>query len=270
MMPNLSISKAWEETRDIVRRDGRLLAILSLALIGLPSLVLAVTMPQDRAAMEVRPVGETVAFLVAALIALLGQLALARMALQPSISVGGAISHGLSRMLPLMGAAILATFAIFALCIPLVGVAAAMGVSQGAASAGALPAAVIVVMLATIAAAIYLAVRLLLMTPVAAAERISSIAILARSWDLTRGHFWRLLGFIVMVLCALVLVSLAVALVVGSLVIMMFGAVEPFSLAALIVGLVQAILSAAFTALFVVMAIRIYVQLSGNSSISGS
>jgi hypothetical protein len=116
--------------------------------------------------------------------------------------------------------------------------------------------------------ALYLAIRLIMMTPVAAAESVGPVGILMRSWALTRGHFWRLLGFVMMVVGALAVVSVAVAVVVGSLAIMMFGAVEPFSMSALIIGLVQGIMGAAFAVLFVVMAMRIYVQLSGNSSVS--
>lgn len=267
-MTNGLLSNAWEETKDIVRRDGRLLAILSLALIGLPSLLLAVAMPKESSAMEMQSLGESIAVLAAALVALLGQLALARMALQPSTSVGGAISHGLSRILPQLGAVILAGLALFVLCIPLIGVLGALGVDFEPGQR--LPPAGIVALLLTMAAFVYFAVRMMMVTPVAAAERIGPIAILSRSWTLTRGHFWRLLGFLLMVLATLIVVSLATAMAVGAIVMLIFGTVEPWSVAALILGIAQGTLSALFTVLFVVMAMRIYVQLSGNHSISGN
>jgi hypothetical protein len=87
---------------------------------------------------------------------------------------------------------------------------------------------------------------------------------------MTGGHFWRLFGFLLMFGAALVVASLAVAAVVGALVVLLFGSVEPLSLGALTLGLAQGALSAMFTIVFVVMVMRIYVQLSGNSSIRGS
>lgn len=267
-MSSLSVSKAWDESREIIRKDGRLLGILALAFIGLPSMISAAILPEQGSGFEPQTAGQTFALLFAGIIALLGQLSIARMALPPQTTVGEAIRHGLRRLLPQILAAIIAFAALLALCIPVLVAAAAMGVSESAAATGTLPGVVVVLVLVTIASAIYVAVRLMMMTPVAAAENVGSIGIISRSWQLTRGHFWRLFGFLLMVIAALAVVSIVIALVVGSLVIMAFGNVEPFSMAALIIGLVQGVMSAAFTILFVVMAMRIYVQLSGRSAIS--
>jgi hypothetical protein len=269
-MSDLSISKAWDESREIGKRDGRLLAILALAFIGLPSLISTVFMPDQAAGLEDRSGGESLAILVAAIIALLGQLAIARMSLAPPTSVADAIRHGLRRLLPQIGAAVLAFCVLLGLCLPLVVLAMAMGVAGEATTPAALPALVLVGLLVTVAAVLFVAVRLMMMTPVAAAENVGPVAILARSWDLTRGHFWRLLGFLLMMVAALAVVSLAAAAVVGTVVIMLFGAVEPMSMAALMLGLAQGLLTALFTVVFVLMVMRIYVQLSGNSSIKGN
>ena len=53
---------------------------------------------------------------------------------------------------------------------------------------------------------------------------------------------------------------------VGLLVRSLFGELEPMSAAALVVGLVQGVASAAATVIFAVMLARIYVQLNGGGA----
>lgn len=268
-MRSLSISTAWDETKAIARRDGKLLATLAFAFIGLPALLTTFLMP-DQGGLQNRALGESLLVLGAALVGLVGQLAIGRMAMPPPTTVGDAIRYAIRRFLPLVGAVILVTFLIVGLFIPFVALALAQGLDlANQALASQMSGVLLLVLFLTILAVIFFAVRLMLVTPVGVAEEIGPLAIMIRSWELTRGHFWRLLGFLLIVLVALVVANLTVAAVVGSLVIMIFGAVEPMSAAALIAGLAQAILSAAFTILFVVMVMRIYVQLSGRSSIGG-
>jgi membrane-anchored glycerophosphoryl diester phosphodiesterase (GDPDase) len=269
-MTEMSISKAWDESRAILAQNGRLLSILAFATVGLPSLLSTVMAPKEPAtADEINGFTSLLLFFVA-LVALVGQLALARLAFPPATTVGEALRHGLRRLLPQIGAILILIAAIFALLIPVGIVAAASGVdvTRGAVMP-ALPGAALFVLLLVFIAIIFVAVRLMLATPVAALENVGSVTILRRSWELTRGHFWKLLGFLLMMLAAIVVISLAIAVTVGALVIMMFGAVEPWSIGALIIGLVQAAISTAFTLLFVVMLVRIYAQLSGRSAYDG-
>src|SRR6476661_1870756 len=88
-MRGLSISAAWEETREILARDGRLLTTVALALIALPTTVNTLINPGGVNAAST-PLWMDCVALVAYLIALAGQLALIRLALGPSITVGGA------------------------------------------------------------------------------------------------------------------------------------------------------------------------------------
>lgn len=265
-MRSLSISKAWDETRAIAKRDGKLLTTLALAFIGLPSLLTTFFMP-EQSGMQDRGTGQSLVILAAALVALVGQIAIGRMALPPPTSVGDAIRHAIRRLLPLIGAVILITFLIFGLFVPFVALAVAQGLDLTSETAASqLSGVLLLALFITFLAVIFVAVRMMLVTPVGVAEKIGPLAIVQRSWELTSGHFWRLLGFLMIVLVALVIASLAVAAVIGALVIMVFGAVEPMSAAALIAGLAQGMLSAAFTVLFVVMAMRIYVQLSGRDT----
>src|SRR3954453_17946139 len=100
-MAGLSLSKAWDDTRDIFVRDGGLLISVALALFVFPETIVGLLMP---------PVGTTMSvpgraiWIIGALIGLLGQLALVRLALGPSTTVGDSIRHGARRFLPTVGA----------------------------------------------------------------------------------------------------------------------------------------------------------------------
>ncbi|MFL6842219.1 MAG: hypothetical protein ACJ8D2_07225, partial [Sphingomicrobium sp.] len=94
-MAQLSVSKAWDETRGIFVRDGSLLTAVALALLVLPQIIVGlVTVPGAGAA---TPAGRLV-WLVAALVGVVGQIAIVRLALGHT-TVGDAIGHGARRFL---------------------------------------------------------------------------------------------------------------------------------------------------------------------------
>jgi len=260
-MRQLSISAAWEETRAILQRDGGLLMTVALALIALPSLVSGLLNPGGVDASTAGWI-DLVAF-VASVIVLAGQLALIRLALGPSITVGAAIVHGLKRMPIYFLAVLILVVALFLIAIPIVFVLGALGVPL---NARPIPAStpVVVASLLLLALVLFLAVRLLMSSPVASIEDVGPIAILRRSWQLTAGQWWPLFGFLLIFIVGALALLIAVGAAAGSVVTLLLGAPQPMSAAALLIGLVQALVSAGVTTLFAVMLARIYVQLSGG------
>jgi ABC-type Fe3+ transport system permease subunit len=103
--------------------------------------------------------------------------------------------------------------------------------------------------------------------PVASVEEEGPLGLLQRSWALTSGHWLKLFGFLIIFMIGAVVVLLAVQMVMGSLTALMFDSRGPMSLAALISSLVQAIATGIFSVLFTLMLARIYVQLSGRTTI---
>ncbi len=64
---------------------------------------------------------------------------------------------------------------------------------------------------------IAISIRFMLVSAVASAETVGPLAILKRSWLLTAGNYWRLLGFIVLLLIAAIALIVAASIVGGIL-----------------------------------------------------
>jgi hypothetical protein len=260
-MANVSISKAWEETTAIIARDGKLFATIALALFVLPGVVSDVVTPTSAAGGFPKVGYWTIVTLVALLIGLVGQLALIRLALGSRQTVGETIGHAFGHAPAYLGATILWILP-FALVIGgIMGAAGAQGAAAG--NPRVSPGAALIVLVA-VAAMLFFAIRMLMTSPVASAERIGPIAILKRSWQLTAGNWWRLFGFFLLFVIAAVIVLAAVASVMGLLAKLLFGSLDPLTIGALVVALVGQIAAAGITVLLMVMLARIYVQLSGQ------
>ncbi len=254
-MAKLSISRAWDETREVLKRDGRLLSIVAVALLALPSTVQTLVTPAV-APGELPPMGAWLAVLViSVLIGIAGQLAIARLAIGPETSVGEAIAHGARRLLPYLAAMLLWV-------VPFV-IAVYYTAQQ---MRGVNPSlAIAILFLVLLGLMLFIAVRLITAIAVASAEPLGPIGILQRSWQLTSGNWWRLFGFLILFIIAVVCVMIAVGAIVGILVGILFGAPEPMSVSALIVALFTQLAIAVVTVVFLVMLARIYVQLSARN-----
>ena len=269
-MGRLSLSTAWDETKAIIARDGRLFASTALAMILLPAAITGVISPRGMQDPST-PLWIDIIVLASTLVALAGQLALIRLALGPSITVGGAISHGVRRMPIYLVAAILIGCFLLLAAVPLVLALVAAGVRL---EEGELIRSPVFLLLAVLyfVLLLFVGVRMLMSSPAAAAEPIGPIAILKRSWALTAGNGWRLFVFLVLFFIAALAVVLAVGAAAGLLVTVLFGSgpLEPMSSGALIIGLVQAVIQSAATVLLAVMLARIYIQLAGRGEAQAS
>jgi hypothetical protein len=210
-----------------------------------------------------------VVLIVASLVALAGQLALIRLTIGPSTTVGAAIAHGMRRMPLYFLAVLLIVILLILLAIPFAVVLAAMGV-QIEQAPKALSGPLLIAALLYLALLMYAAVRMIMAAPAASAEEIGPIRIIIRSWVLSRGNFWRLLAFLLVFFIGAIIVLMAIQSVVVLAVTLSLGPVDPMSASALIVALVQALANAAISSLFAVMIARIYVQLAQGGAAQAS
>jgi len=257
-MPKLSLSKAWEETVRVLSRDGRLFLAVALALVVLPQTVVGLIAPMSGSEPS------ALSYILLAVLLVLGiiaQLALIRLAIGPSTTVGSAIGRAILRTPVWIGAAALFVACLFIILIPLVLVLSALGVTVASGPAHEASASVVALIL-LVAILSYGVFQLA--APVAVAEDGGSIHLITRSWHLSRGAYWRLLAFVLLVFFGLILVALAGQFGLGSLIQMAFGPPDALSLSALVISLIVSIVQAVFTVIFAVMLARIYVQIAAS------
>ncbi len=266
-MSKLSISKAWEESKAIAARDGRLIGSVALALLLLPQAVAGVIVPPPNLSGQQPPQWAPLLSLIVACIGVVGQVAIARLALGPAASVGESIAHGLRRAGPALLAIALFAFPLAILFVALVALIAGPGALQAFSGGEPTPGLAGAILLGMVIA-LAIAVRFQMIVPAAASESGGPVRLVRRSWELTKGHYWRMLAFLLLVLglaVVLLLTSLSIGGILGRVA---FGDIKPFTVGALVVALVSGLVQAGLTALVSVMLARIYVQLAGGSGAS--
>ena len=263
-MKKLSLSQAWDESRMVLARDGKLFASVALALVVLPQTVIGLFVPRSSA--EPTPIVFAL-LLLTLVIGFVAQIALNRLAIGPSTTVGSAIGRGVVRMPALIASFVLITIVLFLLLVVFALLLGAVGMISSPA-AGQQPPASVLILIILFAAITYAIFQLTI--PVAAAENGGPIRLMTRSWALARGNYLRLLGFVVLVFVGLIFVLLAGQFGLGSMIAVAFGPPEPGNVSALIISLVVALIQAAFTVIFAVMLARIYLQLAGAGEAQAS
>ena len=270
-MTALSINRAWNETAAFLGREARLVLPIALLLVFLPGIASALLIPPEGVAPTIAQavIGLLLA-LVTLVTTLIAGIAISHLALRPGASVGEALQTGGRRFGPLFGASVLIAIPLVFVFFILIMIAAPLFLIGGqtispAAMITTLAPVVVLVALAMLA----IWAKLLLMTPVAAAERVNPIEIIRRSWTLTRGHYWKLFGTFLLVLLVSGLVVGAITNVFGSLIALTLGQPAWGNLSYTVISLLQALLQTVVTTITIVLVARIYAQLSGKDGAVG-
>ena len=265
-MANLSVTGAWNETMAFMKRESGLVLPIAFLLLAVPSALLEIVMPQSAVASEPPEPGLWLLLVPVVVIAMMvAYLAISYLALRPGTSVGEALQVGLRRFLPLFLATLLVGCGFLLLLVPLLFIAGG-GAALVGADPGVLVGAALLVFLVFAIVALAVGVRLLLMTPVAAVEKAGPIEIIRRSWNLTTGHFWKLLGLLLLLLVAAGVLLMVVAMVAGIFLFAVAGPPDPQSLSMILITIVSSLLQAVLGAIFAVLVARIYAQLSGDTT----
>ena len=261
-MTKLSISAAWDETAEFLKRDAGALFIIAFAFIALPQVALQALVPglASPGEQSLSPIWLLV-IVATMVLSMAGTLAISALALGRENVVGRAIALGFRRFPALLGASILV-----GLVVGLAGVALALiaGIDGRQLTAPTSEAAgrllLLIVPLMLLFAFIW--IRLMLMTPIAAAEEGGPLALIRRSWRLTAGRFWRLLGFVLLAVLVILVMSRVATIVVGLVISLVAGRPDPGTLPGLLLALVAGIVNAAIVMVFTTMVARIYAQLA--------
>ncbi len=255
-MAKASISTAWDESKRVFATDSRALSAVALALLVLPSATLGTVAPQSLMGIAPTEIGPTLIAIAVMLIGLVGRVTIARIAIGPSAMLSSALAESARRALAAAGAFLLFMIPVALLMAPFIPAVLANPTDP--------PPAATVAFLLIFLVAFALGVRLLSMViPAAADQGLGPIALLKRSWSLTRGHWWKLIGLLLLFFLASAVAVRAVGSVLGSILILVSGPIDPMTVSALLFALTLSLVSAAFIVLLWVMLGRIYVQLRG-------
>jgi hypothetical protein len=255
-MAKASISRAWDESRTIISRDSRLFMPIALAMFVLPGTLAAVLNPAMLQGVPPAETGDAVLWIVVLIIGLIGRLAATRLALGTA-SVGEAIRQGALRMPSVFAALVLFFLPLMLLMMPILPRLLASPENPDSTAALAF--------LGIALAGLFLGVRLVLLAgQIAMGEGGNPLRLMKRNWQLSGSSWGRLLGFLLLYFIASAVVTQVVQMVVGSIINLVGGEIEPMSVGALVLGLAISAVGAAFAVLFSVMLARIYVQLAGS------
>jgi hypothetical protein len=262
-MGRLSITIAWNESADFLKRHFGALFTIAVALITVPNVATQWLAPVSVTSGMTPQAGLWLLLVpVVLLLNIVGSLAISSLALGRENVVGDALKHGFRRLLPMAGASLILIVAALILSLPLIlatGIKPEDLIAPTPATAGR----IVLVMLVLVLVGLFFAVRLLLLTPVAAAEPVGPLAIITRSWTLTKGHFWKLLGFVVLITIAAMVVIAVAAMLIGLIISLVAGPPQEGSLGQLVLLLATSILNAGFVVVMATAVARIYVQLAG-------
>lgn len=254
-MINLSISRAWNQTMAFVAREAGLLMPVAFAFVGLPSVILGQFTPSMAPDQTPEPGPWMLAIIPMVILSIAGGLTLNNLVLRPGISVGEAIRLAMPRILPLVGAALLLVLAGMVASIPVLMLAAALSGGNVAAGTG-------IALFLMVPLFILVGVRLMFMNPVAAMEGAGPLAIVSRSWKLTRGQFFKLFMMFVAFFVVLMVASIALSSIFGIVVTVVIGSPSDEPIAKLILELVSAVLSTVFSVYLSTMIAHLYAQVS--------
>lgn len=260
-MARVSVSKAWDETKDFIVRERRLVSPVVLALVFLPTLLFRVFAPQP--SMAEMMAGNYPAWLPwlsygLLFVQLVGGAALILMALGSRDPVGATIVSGFKRAIVVVLAALLAALLatpVMIVMLIIAGLAGTMPTNPNSIPPGFMA---IVGLLSILLGLVVL--RMILFIPAAAAEPIGPWAALKRGWGLGRGNGGRLIVTMVLLFIGAMAVNYAATAVVGSLAQLVMGSSQGATLGGILVALVVAALGAAVFLVQYVLLANLYRQ----------
>lgn len=271
----VTMSSVWEQAVEVLRGRAGILARIAVPTLVVPALIRDGWTALNSAPGTVVTVATGMVGVLLTIAALLatfwGQIAITAVATDPATTAADASAHATRRFGPAVGVYAAALLVAVVLMIP-VGVAlAGAPLNLAAISRGVAPniapgraSFILVWFLVLLAIAIVATARLFLLTPVITNER-QGLRAFARSWSLTRGMAWRIIGVVLLFALVWLLVQSAAALIVGIVVRLAAGA-GPSVAVALAVAAVNAVVTCTYVVVAAVFATQLYVAVSGRAA----
>lgn len=249
----LNVGRALGEVSEALRRSSGLYLTVALAFNVVPGLLNSLSMPVPQAPGQASAL--PMLLLTAVLVlAIMGWVAIQRLALLGE-RVGEAVSRAplsTARMFGLLLLlAIPASFAI-APFIP----AYTSGTPELQAGASSAILMILLILLLPLS-------RLILTLPILATGSGGVFASIRRSWQLTRGNMWKLYGIVLLAFLLIGLVTYAAEAALGSVLLLLLGQPQPWSVSALLISLSVQLAQLTVTLPLTILIARLYAQAVG-------
>jgi hypothetical protein len=259
----VNMGNVWDRTTAFL--GEHLSAILPVVLLAIfvPSAVQASIAPlaahSDTARLSVNG-----ASLLLSILSLWGQLGIVAWAIDPAGGRGGATRVASRRLVPMIGVALLLLLGALLLIVPIPVVLALSGYDLQAAMNGQQSAVppdaagfVLLYGVALLIVFLFLGSRLALVTPLVVAERRGA-GVFARSYALTRGIAWKIIGVLVLLLIVATVSVLAARTVFGSILQLIAGGDGDVTVATLLTAMIVSAVSTVFTVLACAFTAKLY------------
>lgn len=257
----ISMDGVWDRTRTGMDVHRRALTAIGVLALFAPLAIEGVLAPLQTQGPALA--GVVLVLSIACSIAILwGYAAIVALMVRGEASAADARRTATRRLLALIGIALVALIGVGLLMLPIWIAAGAAGISMsGAGAAGAIsPGLVAFVMLYSVllvVALIWLGSRLALVYPVAVEER-RGLNAFARSWRLTRGIAWKIIGLTAMFTVVLLVSITAARFVFGTIFALVAGGDGAITLASALTAIVVAIVTAVWSVVAIAFAAELY------------
>jgi len=263
-MSSLSIGRAWDEAKAALQANRKLIVPVALGMVLLPAVIVSMAEPQVPAGQQPPPGLWMLVALAMIIVMMIGQIAIVLLVNGWRGSVGEAIKQAAQRVPTLILAALTVSIPVILVFSVVLAFAATGSLERAQFDWTSISGTGWLLLCLCFLLLLYVAVRLLPLVAVTACETLGPIGTLKRCFTVTSGHFWRLLGFIVMLMVGFLIVAMVVGVVVGGLVTIALGRPEPWSISLLLIAIAGGLVQAGFVMVYTAMLARIYNQLSAG------
>ena len=257
-----TMSAVWDRSVAVLQGRGAMLAAIAVPAMLLPAIVrVAAQAYADPASPAASGIAGLIG-IVAIVVTLWGQLAIIAAASDPMVMKRDAMRMATARLPVAIGLALLVLIVVMLVFTPVIVALAGAGLDMQAMATGVAPALpprlagfIGLYTFVFLIAALFVGTRMVLLYPVILLERVG-IGAFARSFRLTRGLTWRILGVLLLYIVVLVVASGAARLVVGTVAALALG---PSATATFIAGIATAVVSVPLAVVAVVFTAQLYV-----------
>ena len=267
----VSMSSVWDRTAEFLSDNLRAVFTIAAVSMFVPTAVSAIV---QQAAVGAGPGVKLIAAVLAvvlALVTMVGQLAIAMLAIDPLRDPRGTLGAAGRRLPALIGVSLALGAALIVAFLPLVILLGLDGFDPTAMEGGAMPplsgasiAAIVLYLLVGLPVLCWLGARLAVVTPIVAVER-RGLGAIAHGYRMTRGHAGRIFGILLLIVVVGGVVALAVKLVVGTVLRLAIGGGSGFDWALALTAVAAAIVSTALSVTLTAFVAKLYVALAARS-----